>query len=111
MQGRVSLRRREPPSPRHRVAFVFTGGDHEPASIHVEGMPVFAAELTMEDSSTEFSGATECLLAGRYEIRVKIGQAEGVVYLDVSQQTTIYLSARNGMMEFNIWGPDAPGLD
>jgi hypothetical protein len=50
-------------------------------------------------------------MAGRYWINVKIGEAEGNLHFDVSERTTIYLNAYRGVLTFNIWGPDAPGLD
>lgn len=79
--------------------------------LSVDEAPVYQAELATEDWSTEFSGATGCLMAGRYRFNVKIGDTEGELHFSVSEQTTIYISARDGVMRFNIWGPNAPGLD
>ena len=50
-------------------------------------------------------------MAGRYGLTVKIGEAEGELHFEVSERTTIYLNAYRGALSFNIWGPDAPGLD
>jgi len=100
-----------PPPPTHVVSFVFTGVDDERVVLTIDETPVFEARLTTEDWSTEFSGATQCLMAGRYRIHVKIGDAEGNLYFDISEATTVYLAARRGVLSFNVWGPDAPGLD
>ena len=97
--------------PSHRVGFVFTGVDHERVVLSVDEAPVYQADLTTENWSTEFSGALECLMAGRYRLNVKIGDTEGELHFGVSEQTTIYISARNGVMTFSVWGPDALGLD
>lgn len=99
------------PTPTHVVSFIFTGVDDQPVVLRVDEKPVFEARLTTADWSTEFSGATQCLMAGRYRINVKIGEAEGNLYFDVSEQTTIYLNGRDGVLTFNVWGPNAPGLD
>ena len=99
------------PAPMHLVSFVFTGVDDQPVVLTVDETPVFEAQLTTTDWSTEFSGATQCLMSGRYWVNVKIGEAEGNLHFDVSEQTTIYLSARNDVLTFNVWGPNAPGLD
>lgn len=100
-----------PPPPAHVVSFVFTGVEDERVVLTVDETPVFEARLTTEDWSTEFSGATQCLMAGRHRINVKIGDAEGDLYFDISEETTVYLAARRGVLSFNVWGPDAPGLD
>ena len=100
-----------PPTPTHVVSFVFTGVEDEQVVLTVDELPVFDARLTTEDWSTEFSGATRCLMSGRYWINVKIGEAEGNLWFDVSEETTIYLDGRRGVLSFNVWGPDAPGLD
>jgi hypothetical protein len=100
-----------PPAPTHVVSFVFTGVDDQPVLLSVDEMPVFEGRLTTADWSNEYSGATRCLMAGRYRINVKIGEAEGNLFFAVSEQTTIYLNGRNGVLTFNVWGPDAPGLD
>ena len=100
-----------PPTPTHVVSFVFTGVEGELVVLAVDELPVFEARLTTQDWSTEFSGATRCLMSGRYWINVKIGETEGNLRLDVSEETTIYLSGRRGVLSFNVWGPDAPGLD
>lgn len=98
------------PAPVHPVKFVFTGVDHQPVQLWVDDTLVFEGELSTEDWSTEFSGRADCLMAGRYRIRVKVEDAEGALYLGVSDETTIYLSGRP-VITFNVWGPGAPGLD
>jgi len=100
-----------PPQPVHQVEFVFSGVDNELVVLTVDERPVFEARLTTENWTNEFSGEFGCLMSGRYWVNVKIGEAEGNLWFDVSQETTIYLSKRRGVMSFNIWGPDAPGLD
>lgn len=98
------------PTPTHLVSFVFTGVEDEQVLLRVDEVPVFEARLTTEDPQINFSGSTQCLMNGRYWINVKIGEAEGDLYFDISEETTIYLSARSGVLEFNIWGPNPPGL-
>ncbi len=100
-----------PPAPTHLVSFIFTGVDDEPVVLSIDQRPILEARLTTEDWSTEFSGAAQCLMAGRYWLNVKIGGVEGNLHFEVSEKTTIYLSARDGVLTFDIWGPDAPGLD
>jgi hypothetical protein len=100
-----------PPGPVYPVSFVFTGVEDKPVVLSVDEMPIYEARLATEDWSTEFSGSTQCLMAGRYWINVRIGEVEGNLYFGVSEETTIYLSARDGVLTFDIWGPDAPGLD
>jgi len=100
-----------PPAPVHHVEFVFTGVRDEQVVLTVDELRVFEARLTTEDWSTEFSGATQCLMSGRYWINAKIGKAEGNLWFDISEETTIYLDQRGGVLSFNVWGPDAPGLD
>ncbi|CAN7232764.1 hypothetical protein [Brevundimonas sp. LjRoot202] len=100
-----------PPPPTHLVSFIFTGVEDELVVLNVDEAPLFEAQLTTKDWSTEFSGATQCLMAGRYWVNLKIGGAEGNLHFEVFENTTLYLSARDGVLTFNIWGPDAPGLD
>ncbi|NBW06808.1 MAG: hypothetical protein EBR82_02145 [Caulobacteraceae bacterium] len=97
--------------PTHRVSFVFTGVQHETASVAVDERRVFDRELDTPNWSTAYSGEVSCLLAGRYELDVRIGDARGIVALEVADRMTVYLSRRDAVVEFNIWGPNAPGLD
>lgn len=98
-------------APSRLVSFVFTGVDHERVELKVDETSLFEAELKTEDASTEYSGDVRCVLSGRYAFDAKIGDARGVVIFDVMQDATIYISAKDGVLTFNIWGPDAPGLD
>ena len=99
------------PAPAHQVRFVFTGVADELVVLSVDETPIFESRLTTEDWSTEFSGATQCVMAGRYRVNVKIGAAEGNLHFEVSEETTIYFSARDGVLTFNVWGPNASGHD
>lgn len=100
-----------PPTPAHVVSFVFTGVEHEEVALGVDGLNIFKAELETQDWSTEYSGGVACLLAGRYGFEVSIGAARGALYFDISERTTVYVSREDGVVTFNIWGPNAPGLD
>jgi hypothetical protein len=97
--------------PTHRVSFVFTEVRHETATVTIDERPVFDRELDTPDWSTGFSGEVSCLLAGRYELDVRIGEAQGIVDIEVADRMTVYLSRRDDVVAFNIWGPNAPGLD
>jgi hypothetical protein len=97
--------------PTHRVSFVFTGVEHEVATVAVDDLPIFERQLETPDWSTEYSGDGHCLLAGRYTLQARIGEARGIVTLEITDQMTIYLSKVDGAVAFNIWGPNAPGLD
>ena len=100
-----------PPTPAHTVSFVFTGVEHEEVAMEVDETTIFKATLETLDWSTEYSGAVSCVLAGRYRFDARIGAVRGVVYIGVSERTTIYVSKHDGIVTFNIWGPNAPGLD
>ena len=99
------------PTPVHTVSFVFTGVEHEEVTVEVDETNIFKADLETLDWSAEYSGAVSCVLAGRYRFEARIGTVRGVVYLGVSERTTIYVSKHDGVVTFNIWGPNAPGLD
>lgn len=95
----------------HLVSFVFTGVEKDEVALAVDDVTLLQRELETRDWSTEFSGETRCLLVGRYGLDVRIGPARGKLYLDITDRMTIYLSQKDGVVTFNVWGPDAPGLD
>lgn len=99
------------PEPIHQVEFVIAGVVNERVILSVDETPILDAVLAAEDWSTGFSGSKRCLMSGRYWLNVKIGDAEGNLWFGVSEETTIFLDVIAGAMSFNVWGPDAPGLE